>query len=71
MTADPTNPPAQIQTAATPNETTEMTVDDMSTTSPATQGNTAAAAPSAEQQAREEDLLRRVVAAPTVLTDTN
>jgi hydroxyquinol 1,2-dioxygenase len=62
MTADPTNPPAQAKTATTTNETTEMTVDKMSTTAPATAVSTAATAVSAEQQAREEDLLERVVA---------
>ena len=62
MTADPRDPPAQIPTTATPNETTEMTLDETSRTSPPRAGHTVAPAVSAEQRAREEDLLRRVVA---------
>jgi hydroxyquinol 1,2-dioxygenase len=65
MNADPTNAPAPAQsstTATSTNETTQMTADDMSTTSHATATNTAATAVSAEQQAREEELLERVVA---------
>jgi hydroxyquinol 1,2-dioxygenase len=59
MTADPTHTP---MTAMNPHETTEMTVDQTSTTAPTPEVSTTAAVVSTEQQAREEDLLARVVA---------
>jgi hydroxyquinol 1,2-dioxygenase len=62
MTADPTHTPAQATTAMNPHETTEMTVDQTSTTAPTPEVSTTAAVVSTEQQAREEDLLARVVA---------